>query len=93
MASASGSASSVVATFERDVLPALADFSTSIVVESGGSAVAGSVAETSAGVLTWTPAATLGSGSYDVTVYSVKSDLGGDSVPMDVPYEFTFSVP
>ena len=93
VASASGSASSVVATFERDVQPALADFSTSIVVESGGSPVAGSVAETSAGVLTWTPAATLGSGSYDVTVYSVKSDLGGDSVPMDVPYEFTFSVP
>ena len=53
----------------------------------------GTVEEAGAGVLTWTPAATLGSGSYDVTVYSVKSDLGGDSVPMDVPYELTFSVP
>ena len=42
---------------------------------------------------TFEPGATLGSGSYDVTVCSVKRDLGGDSVPMDVAYEFTFSVP
>ena len=49
VASASGSASSVVATFERDVQPALADFSTSIVVESAGSPVAGSIIESSAG--------------------------------------------
>ena len=91
--SATGGASGVIATFERNVQPQLADFSTSIVVTSGGSPVAGSVAETSDGVLTWTPAAALGAGSYDVTVFSVKSELAGDSVPMQDPYLFSFTVP
>jgi len=61
-------------TFERNVQPQAADFSNSVVVRLGGSPVAGSVAETSDGVLTWTPGAALAAGTYDVTVYNVRSE-------------------
>jgi hypothetical protein len=93
VASATGDASGVVATFERDIQPQEDDFSPSVVVKLGTSAVAGSVAETSAGVLTWTPASPLGAGTYDVRVFLVRSDLAGDSVVMQSPYEFSFTVP
>ena len=90
---ATGGASGVVVTFERNVQPQAADFSSSVVVRLGGSPVAGSVAETSDGVLTWTPAEALAAGTYEVTVYNVRSELAGDSVPMQAPYVFSFSVP
>lgn len=91
--SASGGASGVTVTFERNVQPQAADYSSSVVVKLAGSTVAGSVAETSDGVLAWTPSAALGAGTYEVTVFNVRSDLAGDSVPMQAPYTFSFAVP
>ena len=82
----------VTVTFQTDVRPSGADFSNAVTVSRGGSAVAGSVAETSPGVLTWTPAAALAPGAYDVTVDNVQRDIGGDSVPMRRPYRFSFTV-
>ena len=60
-------------------------------VRLGASTISGSVAETSDGVLTWTPASALAPGTYDVTVFHVKSDLSGDSASMQAPYVFTFA--
>jgi glycosidase len=91
--SASGSAAGVTAVFERDIQPEAADYSTSVVVKLGATTVAGSVAESPAGTLTWTPASALAAGTYDVTVFHVKSDLAGDSVSMQAPYTFSFTVP
>ncbi|HEX5591381.1 MAG TPA: alpha-amylase family glycosyl hydrolase [Candidatus Limnocylindrales bacterium] len=91
--SAAGSAAGVVVTFERNIQPESADYASSIVVTLGGTAVGGTTAETSDGVLTWTPAAALAAGTYEVTVFHVRSELGGDSVLMNLPYAFSFSVP
>jgi len=93
--SASGDAGGVTVTFERNVQPSSGtEFTGAIVVTSGGSTVAGSVAETSPGVLTWTPAtAPLARGTYEATVANVRSDVDGDSVPMQAPYVFSFTIP
>ncbi len=89
----SGSApASVVVTFERDIQPDGVDYSSSVVVKLGASTIAGSVVESAPGVLTWTPATSLAAGAYEVTVFGVKSDLGGASVPMQAPYVFAFTV-
>lgn len=82
----------VTVTFETDIKPTGADLSKAVTVIRGGTAVAGSVAETSPGVLTWTPAASLPPGAYDITVDNVQRDIGGDSVPMRQPYRFSFTV-
>jgi hypothetical protein len=82
----------VTVTFQTDVNPTGADFSSAVTVTRDGSPVAGSVAETSPGVLTWTPAFPPGPGTYQVTVNGVQRDIGGDSVPMRQPYRFTFTV-
>ena len=76
----------------HDAKPTGADFSSAVTVTRDGSPVAGSVAETSPGVLTWTPASPPGPGTYQVTVNGVQRDIGGDSVPMRQPYRFTFTV-
>ena len=89
--SASGDSSGAVITFERDIQPSGADFANAVSVTHGGT-VAGSVAETSPGVLTWTPAASLAAGTYSVTVFNVRSYVNGDSVPMQAPYVFSFTV-
>ena len=47
----------VTVTFRTDVTPTGADFGNAVTVTRGGAVVAGSVAETSPGVLTWTPGA------------------------------------
>jgi hypothetical protein len=94
VASAVADASVVVATFERNVQPQFGDFSTSIVVTAGSTPVAGSVAETSDGVLRWTPGSALAAGTYDVTIFAVANQLVDDSgVPMQNPYTFSFTVP
>jgi glycosidase len=90
--SATGGASSAVVTFERNIQPEAADYSTSVVVRLGASTISGSVAESSDGVLTWTPSAALAAGTYDVTVFHVKSELAGDSVSMQAPYLFSIVV-
>ena len=82
----------VTVTFQTDVNPTGADFSNAVTVTRDGTPVAGSVAETSPGVLTWTPAAPLDPATYHVTVDGVQRDIGGDSVPMRQPYRFTFTV-
>ena len=82
----------VTVTFQTDVNPTGTDFSSAVTVTRDGSPVAGSVAETSPGVLTWTPASPPGPGTYQVTVNGVQRDIGGDSVPMRQPYRFTFTV-
>jgi hypothetical protein len=82
----------VTATFATDVRPTGADLSDAVTVTRGGTAVAGTVAETAPGVLTWTPAASLTPGAYEVTVGNVQRDIGGDSVPMRQPYRFSFTV-
>jgi hypothetical protein len=90
--SSSPAPAAVTVTFQTDVRPTGADFSGAVTVTRGGTAVAGSVAESSPGVLTWTPAASLAPGAYDVTVDHVQRDIGGDSVPMRQPYRFSFTV-
>jgi hypothetical protein len=82
----------VTVTFQTDVNPTGADFSSAVTVTRGETAVAGSVAERSPGVLTWTPAASVVPGTYTVTVADVQRDIGGDSVPMRRPYRFSFTV-
>lgn len=90
---ATGSASGVTASFERNVQPELADYGPSVVVKLGASTIAGTTTETSAGVLTWTPSASLAAGTYDVTVFRVKSEIEGDSVLMQAPHTFSFTTP
>jgi hypothetical protein len=90
---ATGGASGAVVTFERNIQPELADYSTSVVVKLGATAIAGSTAETSDGVLTWTPGSALAAGTYDVTVFHVRSELVDDTMIMQAPYTFSFLVP
>lgn len=82
----------VTVRFARDIAPAGADFGSSVAVTRGGAAVAGTVARTASGVLTWTPSAALTAGTYQVTVSGVVSALGSDGVPMNEPDTFTFTV-
>lgn len=85
---------SVVVTFETGITATGGDFSGTVAVQGPGgssSTVSGTVAHTSAGVLTWTPAAPLPTGTYQVTVSGVSSDLGGGSVPIQKPYTFAFT--
>jgi len=93
VASATGGASGAVVTFSRNIQPELADYSTSVVVKLGATVIAGSTAETPDGVLTWTPGASLAAGTYDVTVFHVRSELVDDATLMQVPYTFSFVVP
>jgi hypothetical protein len=87
-----GNASGAVVTFERNIQPQAADYSSSVVVKLGAATITGTVIETSDGVLTWTPSSALAPGSYDVTVFNVRSELAGDSVPMQTLYLFSFTV-
>jgi hypothetical protein len=84
----------VIITFARDIQPAegAVDFSASVVVESGGAPIIGTVTSPDAVTLVWTPDVGLIPGTYTVTVYNLRSALGGDSVPMQTPYVFTFTV-
>jgi hypothetical protein len=93
-AGASGSSpATVTATFSRDIQPLQGgDYSTSVVVQVNGTTVAGSVASPDNVTLVWTPAAPLAAGTYQVTVFNVRSSLSGDSVPMQAPYVFSFIV-
>jgi hypothetical protein len=90
---ASGAApADIVVNFQRDINPVGADYSTSVTVTLGGSAVGGTTAETTPGTLTWTPAATLAPGTYQVSINDVQSAIGSESVPIQKPYTFAFTV-
>jgi alpha-glucosidase len=80
-------------TFSRDVTAPADGYGGAVQVTRNGAAVAGTVAEPDPGRLVFTPGAQLGSGTYDVRVSSVLSALGGDSVPMQAAYTFSFTVP
>jgi hypothetical protein len=82
----------VTVTFERDVAPTGADYSNAIVVTKNGTAVAGTTTEPTPGTLSWTPSTALPAGSYQVTVDHVQSVIGSDSVPIQKPYTFSFTV-
>ncbi|MGE5156270.1 MAG: alpha-amylase family glycosyl hydrolase, partial [Betaproteobacteria bacterium] len=90
--SATGDSGGAVVTFERNIQPEFADYSTSVVVKVGATTIGGSTIETSDGVLTWTPGSSLAAGTYDVTVFHVKSQLIDDATLMQAPYTFTFTV-
>lgn len=90
---ATGSApGAVTVTFARDIAPQGSGFDGAVTVTHAGTAVAGTVARTAEGVLTWTPSAPLAAGAYQVSVANVQSALGSDGVPMRAPYTFTFTV-
>jgi hypothetical protein len=91
---ATGGATGAVVTFERNIQPDTT-YSASFVVRQGATTIGGSVAETSDGVLTWTPGSALAAGSYEATVFHLKNELVDDATPalMQAPYVFTFNVP
>jgi hypothetical protein len=90
--STSTAADAVTVRFQRDVQPTGADFGDSVVVSGVFGEVAGSVAETSPGVLVWTPTEALSPGTYNGVVRNVSS-TGAGGVPIREPYAFTFTVP
>lgn len=84
---------SITVTWRREVqAPTSGDLSGVIVVKLGGVAVAGTVASTGADQYTFTPAAPLAAGSYTVVADQARSALGGDSVAMQKPYTWGFTV-
>jgi glycosyl hydrolase family 31/uncharacterized protein DUF5110/starch binding protein with CBM20 domain/alpha-galactosidase-like protein/Big-like domain-containing protein len=83
--------SAITVTFQRDIQPTGADYAHAVVVNGPSGAVTGTVAETTAGKLVWTPAAALPAGAYTVTVAGASS-TGPAGVPIDKPYTFTFTV-
>ncbi len=87
------SPATVTATFRRDIQPLQSsDYGNSMVVEANGATVAGLVTSPDNLTLVWTPAAPLGTGTYQVTVFNVRSNLSNDSVSMQAPYVFSFTV-
>lgn len=80
-------------TFSRDVTAPDAGYAGTVQVRRDGADVAGTVTEPAPGRLVFTPAQALGSGAYEVRVSEVRSALGGDSVPMQAAYTFSFTVP
>jgi hypothetical protein len=82
----------VTVRFQRDIDPAGTDFAGTVTVTGAGGPVGGVVAEAEPGVLTWTPSAALAPGGYTVEVTGVRSVLGADSVPIQQPYRFSFTV-
>jgi hypothetical protein len=79
-------------TFERDVQPTGADWTGTVTVHGPAGDVPGTVAETDAGTLVWTPAAALPAGAYTGSVQGVNS-TGPGGVPIRVPYTFGFTAP
>jgi hypothetical protein len=90
----SGAAPAEIAiTFGRDIqMPASGTFDSSIVVVNGSTPVAGAITNPDTTHLVWTPTAALTAGTYSVTVTLVRSSLAGDSVLIQKPYIFTFTV-
>jgi hypothetical protein len=83
---------SLTIDFQRDITPAGTDYANSVTLRLGATAVAGTTAEPTPGVLTWTPAAALAPGTYQVTIDNVASALASGSVPIRNPYLFAFTV-
>jgi hypothetical protein len=90
--STSAAPGAVTVRFERDIQPSGADLSNAVTVSSVFGQIAGTVTETSPGVLVWTPSEALPPGTYSGVVANVSS-TGGGSVPIQRPYTFTFTIP
>ena len=90
--STTATASAITVTFQRGVTPA-SGLPGTVTVTAGGQTLAGTITQPSPGVLSWTPATPLPTGSYQVTVTGVRSDLGDGSVPIRVPYTTTVTNP
>lgn len=88
-----GAPATIEIAFARDITAPAAGYAGTVQVRRNGTDVTGTVAETEPGTLVFTPAASLGSGTYDVRVSDVVGALGGDSVPMQAAYTFSFTVP
>ena len=84
--------SAVTVTFAQDITPTGSDYSGSVAVTDGGTAVAGTTTKTASGVLTWQPSTALPAGTYEVTVANVASANAGDNMPIQEPYTFSFTV-
>jgi hypothetical protein len=90
---ASGAApANITVTFQRDINPVGADYSTSVTVTHSGAAVTGTTDETTPGTLTWAPSTMLPAGSYQISINDVQSAIGSESVPIQKPYTFSFTV-
>jgi hypothetical protein len=86
--STAATAAAVTVRFQRDIQPSAADYTGTVTVAGQ----TGTVAETTPGTLVWTPASPLPAGTYTATVDKV-STTGASGVPMQHPYEFTFTLP
>ena len=82
----------VTITFHGDIEPTGADYSESVTATLNNTAVAGTTTKTAPGVLTWQPTVPLPAGTYHLTVDNLASNNNGDSVPINEPYQFTFTV-
>jgi hypothetical protein len=79
--------------FNRDIDPTgSSGYQGSVQVKRNGAVIAGSVAEATPGTLTFTPDQPLAPGAYTVLCSEVLSSLGSDSVAMQAPYPFGFTV-
>ena len=78
--------------FQRDIQPTGADYTGSVTVHGASGDVTGTVAETTPGVLVWTPSSPLPAGAYTGVVSGVNS-TGPGGVPIRQPYTFAFTAP
>ena len=90
--STTAAATAITVRFQRDVQPATGTgFAGTVVVNGVFGPVAGTVAETSPGTLVFTPSEALPPGTYGATVGQVSS-TGAGGVPIQQPYNFTFTI-
>ncbi|KYF57736.1 hypothetical protein BE08_36455 [Sorangium cellulosum] len=88
-----GGAPAIEVSFSRDIDPPDAGgYDAAVQVARDGEPVEGAVDEAAPGNLVFTPAEPLAQGDYEVTISQVRSALGVDSVPMQAPYTFRFTV-
>ncbi|WP_428268731.1 glycoside hydrolase family 97 catalytic domain-containing protein [Haliangium sp.] len=86
------SPASIEIAFARDVTAPESGYAGTVQVSGSAGTITGEVTEPSPGTLVFTPTQALTNGAYTVTVSGVMSALGTDSVPMQSPYELSFTV-
>jgi glycosidase len=89
----SGAAPATVSAAWLQPVEATTTESAILTVVKGATPVAGTVARVDDNTFAWTPSAALTPGTYTVTAFNVKrSDIGGEAVPQQAPYTWTFNV-
>jgi hypothetical protein len=91
MGSSVHAVSSITVTFNRDIMPVGRDYSNSITVRLGSTALTGRTVRSGRDALMWTPAAPLSPGAYTVAVSNVGSLVG--PLPEDFVFTFTITAP